>query len=241
MRLDSWPTLRVSWAPWVRASCCAYGLFYTIIYTEFTPKVVVCNIGINFSSMFHLLKNRGKWESQVRPRTLLAWVASALPQAPSALPLSHNSWTTTNPHNPHNIHFCLNSFIFSVRQDGLSVLPPNDVCNFWTPPPHFYHSKLWCLIEGRQLRLLSLVPTNRPALALWQKIVASNPLHLLICVLSLSNNCYSHIASDASWKIFKFTLFFFFFIRWWEWNVGRYVCCSCRTRKCFLPGNTFSL
>ena len=42
-------------------------------------------------------ENRGKWKSQqspgVEPRTPLAWAASALP-------LSHNSRTTTNPHNP---------------------------------------------------------------------------------------------------------------------------------------------
>ena len=42
-------------------------------------------------------ENRGKWKSQqspgVKPRTPLAW-------ATSALPLSHNSRTTTSPHNP---------------------------------------------------------------------------------------------------------------------------------------------
>ena len=41
--------------------------------------------------------NRGKWKSRqspgVEPRTPLAWAASALP-------LSHDSQTTTNPHNP---------------------------------------------------------------------------------------------------------------------------------------------
>ena len=41
--------------------------------------------------------NRGKWKGRqlpgVGPRTPLAWAASALP-------LSHNSWITTNPHNP---------------------------------------------------------------------------------------------------------------------------------------------
>ena len=41
-------------------------------------------------------KNRGKWKSQqasgVKPRTPLAWAATALP-------LSYNNWTTTNPHN----------------------------------------------------------------------------------------------------------------------------------------------
>ena len=42
-------------------------------------------------------KNRGKWNCQQLPevelRTLLAWAASALP-------LSHDNRTTTNPHNP---------------------------------------------------------------------------------------------------------------------------------------------
>ena len=42
-------------------------------------------------------RNRGKWKSRqspgVEPRTPLAWTASALP-------LSHNSRTTTNPHDP---------------------------------------------------------------------------------------------------------------------------------------------
>ena len=41
--------------------------------------------------------NRGKWKGRqspwVEPRTPLAWAASALP-------LSHNSRTTTGPHNP---------------------------------------------------------------------------------------------------------------------------------------------
>ena len=41
-------------------------------------------------------ENRGKWQSrqspEVEPRTPLAWAASSLP-------LSHDSWTTTNPHN----------------------------------------------------------------------------------------------------------------------------------------------
>ena len=42
-------------------------------------------------------ENRGKWKGQqspgVKSRTPLVWAASALP-------LSHNSRTTTNPHNP---------------------------------------------------------------------------------------------------------------------------------------------
>ena len=42
-------------------------------------------------------KNRGEWNGRqspgVEPRTPLAW-------ATSALPLSHDSQTTTNPHNP---------------------------------------------------------------------------------------------------------------------------------------------
>ena len=42
-------------------------------------------------------ENRGKWKGRqlpgVEPRTPLAWAASALP-------LSHDSRTTTNPHNP---------------------------------------------------------------------------------------------------------------------------------------------
>ena len=47
-------------------------------------------------------QNRGKWKGQqpagVKPRTSLAWAATALP-------LSHNSRTTTKPRNPlHVLH-----------------------------------------------------------------------------------------------------------------------------------------
>ena len=56
-------------------------------------------------------KNRGKWKKSrqspgVEPGTPLTWTASALP-------LSHNSWTTTS------IYFRLITFISSVRQDAL--------------------------------------------------------------------------------------------------------------------------
>ena len=48
-------------------------------------------------------ENRGKWKSRqppgVEPRTPLAWAASALP-------LSHDSRTTTNPHNLLCIEDC---------------------------------------------------------------------------------------------------------------------------------------
>ena len=48
-------------------------------------------------------ENRGKWKSrELNPGHLLAWAASALP-------LSHDSRTTTNPHNP-----------LWVRQDAFS-------------------------------------------------------------------------------------------------------------------------
>ena len=66
-------------------------------------------------------KNRGKWKSWQSPgvelRTPLAWAASALP-------LSHNSRTTTNLHNPLCVLYNLHNPYFHN--------------NSW-PLPHDYH------------------------------------------------------------------------------------------------------
>ena len=77
-------------------------------------------------------ENRGKWKGQqlpgVEPRTPLAWAASALP-------LSHDSWTTTNPHNPlyilHGWYWMPQSHTWQLlsmcHQNSVRVWPENSL------------------------------------------------------------------------------------------------------------------
>ena len=91
-------------------------------------------------------RNRGKGRQPlgVKPRTPLTWAASALP-------LSHDNRRTTNPHKP--LYYCiftswhLISFIFSMRQDALSM------------PMHIWGYKL-CVVLHQSLLRGSFVNTD---------------------------------------------------------------------------------
>ena len=80
-------------------------------------------------------ENRGKWKGQqsswVEPRTPLAWTASALP-------LNHDSHTTTNPHNPlcvlHRWYWMPQSHTWQP----LSMCRQNSVRGW---PEHFLHQE----------------------------------------------------------------------------------------------------
>ena len=91
-------------------------------------------------------ENRGKWKNRqspgVEPRTPLAWAASALP-------LSHNSWTTTSPHNPlyvlHKWYWMPQSHTWQplsmCRQNSIRGRPANSLHQERTHAEWFTHSK----------------------------------------------------------------------------------------------------